>query len=228
MLKGIIFDLDGVIVDSHAAHKKAWRALLIALGREVDEAALEFVVEGRKRAEILRYFLGNASEEDVRRYGAWKDELFSKVAHEIKPLPGVADFVQAAKTEGLALAVGTSAGRRRAHETLERFGLASHFAIVVTGDEVRQGKPDPSIFLQAARGLGIAPEHLLVCEDAVPGVQAAKAAGMKCLGIAANGRRALLKSAGADWIAEGFMQVGVEQLRAEFLRLGSIAKSVGV
>ena len=55
MLKGIIFDLDGVIVDSHAAHKKAWRGLLTALGRDVDEAALEFVVEGRRRAEILRY-----------------------------------------------------------------------------------------------------------------------------------------------------------------------------
>lgn len=219
MLKGIIFDLDGVIVDSHAAHKKAWRGLLTALGREVDEAALDFVVEGRKRAEILRYFLGDASEADVRRYGAWKDDLFSKVAHEIKTLPGVADFVQAAKTEGLALAVGTSAARRRAQETLERFGLGSYFAIVVTGDDVRQGKPDPAIFLRAASGLGIAPGHLLVCEDAVPGVQAAKAAGMKCLGIAANGRRALLKSAGADWVMEDFRGASLDEIRAAFVTI---------
>lgn len=215
-------------MDSHAAHKKAWRGLLTALGHEVDGAALDFVVEGRKRAEILRYFLADASEEELRRYGAWKDELFSKMAHEIKTLPGVADFVQAAKTEGLALAVGTSAGKRRAQETLERCGLASHFAIVVTGDEVRQGKPDPAIFLRAAAGLAIKPGHLLVCEDAVPGVQAAKAAGMKCLGIAANGRRALLESAGADWVVQDFMQVTVEQLRTEFSTFGSIARSVSV
>lgn len=215
-------------MDSHAAHKKAWRGLLTALGHEVDEAALEFVVEGRKRAEILRYFLGDASEEDVRRYGAWKDELFCKAAHEIKMLPRVSDFVQAAKAEGLALAVGTSAGRRRAQETLERFGLASHFAAIVTGDDVRQGKPDPAIFLRAAEGLGIAPGHLLVCEDAVPGVQAAKAAGMKCLGIAANGRRALLESTGADWVVEDFMQVSLEHVRTEFSLSGCIGKSVGV
>ena len=215
-------------MDSHAAHKKAWRGLLTALGRDVDEAALEFVVEGRRRAEILRYFLGDASEEDMRRYGAWKDELFSKVAHEIKMLPGVAEFVKAAEGAGLVLAVGSSAGRRRAQETLERFGLASHFAAIVTGDDVRQGKPDPAIFLRAAEGFRIASEHLLVCEDAVPGVQAAKAAGMKCLGIAANGRRALLESAGADWIAEDFRRVSVEQLQAKFSRFGSIARSVGV
>ena len=215
-------------MDSHAAHKKAWRGLLTALGRHVDEGALDFVVEGRKRAEILRYFLGDAGEEDVRRYGAWKDELFSKVADEVKPLPGVADFVQAAKAGGLALAVGTSAGRRRAQESLERFELASHFAIVVTGDDVRQGKPDPAIFLRAAAGLEIPPGRLLVCEDAVPGVQAAKSAGMKCLGIAANGRRGLLESAGADWIAEDFRQVSVEQLRTEFSRHGGVARGVGV
>ncbi|MGE5322001.1 MAG: HAD family hydrolase [Actinomycetota bacterium] len=228
MLQGIIFDLDGVIVDSHAAHKKAWRGLLTALGREVDEAALEFVVEGRKRAEILRHFLGDASDEDVSRYGAWKDQLFCKVAHEVQTLPGVAEFVKAADAAGLRLAVGTSAARRRAQETLETFGLASHFGTVVTGDEVCKGKPDPAIFLRAAAGLGLAPEHLLVCEDAVPGVQAAKSAGMKCLGIAANGRRAFLESAGADWIAEDFRQVSVENLLAEFAHCGSMTRSVGV
>lgn len=216
MLKGIIFDLDGVIVDSHAAHKKAWRGLLTALGHDVDEAALDFVVEGRKRAEILRHFLGGANEEEVRRYGAWKDELFCKFAYDVKMLPGVAEFVKAAGAAGLALAVGTSAGRRRAQETLERFGLASHFAVLVTGDEVRAGKPDPAIFLQAAAGLRIPPECLLVCEDAVPGVQAAKSAGMRCLGIAANGRRPLLEKAGADWVAKDFEQISLDHIRVEF------------
>lgn len=228
MLKGIIFDLDGVIVDSHAAHKKAWQGLLRALGRDVDDAALEFVMEGRKRVEILRHFLGDANEEDVRRYGGWKDELFSKVEHEVKTVPGVAEFVKDAKAAGLALAVGTSAGRRRAQKMLQRFGLASHFAIVVTGDEVRAGKPDPEIFLRAASGLGIAPEYLLVCEDAACGVQAARGAGMKCLGVAANGRRALLESAGADWVVDDFEQVGLDQLKAEFLTTRCKGRSAGV
>jgi HAD superfamily hydrolase (TIGR01509 family) len=225
MLKGIIFDLDGVIVDSHSAHKKAWRALLELVGREVDETALDFVVEGHRREEILRHFMGELSDEQVRRYGALKRELFADVASEVKPVPGVIEFVHAAAHAGLALGVGTSAGKRRAEETLELFGLRSHFQAVITGDDVRAGKPDPAVFTQAAEGLGVAAEHGLVCEDAVLGVQAAKRAGMKCLGIAANGRRTLLERAGADWVMEDFRLVSLDDLRAEFLKAKRIVRS---
>jgi HAD superfamily hydrolase (TIGR01509 family) len=216
MLKGIIFDLDGVIVDSHSAHKKAWRALLESLGSTVDQAALDFVVEGNRREEILRHFLGELNEEEIRRLGALKRELFAEVAHEVKTVPGAVEFVRAATDAGFALAVGTSAGRKRAEETLESFGLKSHFRTVITGDDVSAGKPDPAVFIRAAEGLGVPAEHVLVCEDAVLGVQAAKRAGMKCLAIAANGRRALLKSAGANWVTEDFRYVSLDELQALF------------
>jgi len=205
-----------VIVDSHSAHKKAWRALLESLGRKVDQAALDFVVEGHRREEILRHFLGELNDEELGRFGVLKRELFAEVAHEVKTVPGVVEFVRAAADAGLTLAVGTSAGRKRAEETLETFGLRSHFRTVITGDDVRAGKPNPAVFCQAAEGLGIAAEHLLVCEDAVLGVQAAKRAGMRCLGIARNGRRELLESAGADWVIEDFREASLSQLQAFF------------
>jgi beta-phosphoglucomutase-like phosphatase (HAD superfamily) len=123
VLKGIIFDLDGVIVDSHSAHKRAWRALLESLGRNVNETALDFVVEGHRREEILRHFVGELSLDEMRRLGALKRELFAEIAHEVKTVPGVIKFVQAATDAGLALAVGTSAGRKRAEDMLESFGL---------------------------------------------------------------------------------------------------------
>lgn len=216
MLKGIIFDLDGVIVDSHPAHKKAWRALLRSLGRDVSQQQLEFVVEGHKREEILRHFLGELNEEEVRQYGALKDKHFADFAHEVSAVPGVLDFIDQAEAAGLALAVGTSAGRRRAEQMLEGLGLSARLRAMVTGDEVRAGKPDPAVFQTAAEALGIAAGHVLVCEDAVAGVQAAKHAGMKCLAIAANGRRTLLETAGADWIVQDFTQTTLQQVTALF------------
>jgi beta-phosphoglucomutase len=217
MLKGIIFDLDGVIVDSHAAHKQAWREVLASLRQEVSAAQLEFVVEGHKRDEILRHFLGDLSGEEARRLGQLKEECYGQVAHEVKLIPGVAEFIAAAQAAGLELAVATSAGRKRAEETLRHFALTECFRLLVTGDEVQAGKPDPAVFQRAAEGLGLAPEHLLVCEDAVAGVQAAKKAGMRCLGIAANGRQGLLRGVGADWVVKDFLQVSVSEVQRLFL-----------
>src|SRR6185437_1992960 len=134
MLKGIIFDLDGVIVDSHGAHKKAWRQVLGSLRREVSE--LEFVVEGQKRDEILRHFLGDLDAEEAQRLGKVKDEFYRRAAHQVKLIPGVVEFMSAAKAAGLGLAVATSAGRKRAEETLRDFGLIGNLGAVITGDEV--------------------------------------------------------------------------------------------
>jgi len=226
MLKGIIFDLDGVIVDSHAAHRQAWRQVLASLGHEVSEAELEFVVEGHKRDEILQHFLGDLDAEEVQRLGKVKDEFYRRAAHEVKLIPGVAEFISAAQAAGLGLAVATSAGRKRAEETLRDFGLIGNLGAVITGDEVQAGKPDPAVFERAAEGLGLAAEYLLVCEDAVAGVQAAKSAGMRCLGIAAGGRRVLLREVGADWVVQDFTKMSVDEVQKLFLDQKS--SSVGV
>ena len=226
MLKGIIFDLDGVIVDSHAAHKQAWRKVLGSLRREVSESELEFVVEGHKREEILRHFLGDLDAEEVQRLGTVKDEFYRRAAHGVKLIPGVAEFISAAQTAGLGLAVATSAGRKRAEETLRDFGLIGNLGAVITGDEVQAGKPDPAVFERAAEGLGLAAEYLLVCEDAVAGVQAARRAGMRCLGVAAHGRRELLREVGADWVVEDFTKMSVDEVQKLFIDQKS--SSVGV
>jgi len=218
MLKGIIFDLDGVLVDSHPAHKKSWQKLLASVGRHVTETEMQFVVEGHKRDEVLRHFLGELSDADAQTFGSLKDRYFREFVHEVKAVPGVLEFVVAAAASGLALAVGTSAGGSRAEEMIEALGLRSHFSAIVTGDDVTNGKPDPAVFDLAAMRLGLSHENLLVCEDAVAGVQAAKSAGMSCMAIAANGRRELLKEAGADWVVEDFRGVDLEEFQDQFVR----------
>lgn len=216
MLRGIIFDLDGVIVDSHPAHKRAWRLFFASLGKTVSDDELEFVLEGHKREAILRHFLGDLTSKQVQDYGAQKDALFRKSAAELRINHGLPDFLEQVVRAEIPMALASSASRGRVEYLLVQLGLREIFKAVVTGDDVMRGKPDPAIFQLAANGLQILPSQILVCEDAANGVQAAKAAGMKCLAIAANGRGPLLAKAGADKVVADFTETSLEELRQFF------------
>jgi beta-phosphoglucomutase len=216
MLQAVIFDLDGVIVDTHPAHKLAWKSLCASLRKELDDRDLEFVVEGHKRADILRHFLGELTAEQVADYGARKEALFRRYAGQVRIVEGALSFLDQVTSAGLSIALASCASRARVEYMLRQFAMQSRFGSVVSGDDVPQGKPDPAIFLLAARQLGIAPENILVCEDAVNGVEAAKLAGMKCLAIAGNGRGPLLQHAGADRVVPDFSNVRLADLQCLF------------
>jgi beta-phosphoglucomutase len=209
MLGGVIFDFDGVIVDSHPAHMQAWKAFLQARGKAVSEVELAFVREGAKREEILRHFLGELTPEEVASYGAEKDRLFQARAGELKLVPGFVEFLLKLDAIGLSSAVASSGSRGRVEQALELFNLRDRFRAVVTGNDVERGKPDPDLFLLAAQILQVDASQILVCEDAVAGVLAAKSAGMKCVGIAANGRESMLEQAGADLVVSDFSHTGL-------------------
>ncbi len=216
MLGGVIFDFDGVIADSHPAHMQAWKALLLLKGKEIDDADLSFVREGAKREEILRHFLGELTPEQVTCYGVEKDKLFKARAGELKLVRGFAEFLTQLDAIGLPSAVATSASRARVEHSLETFNLRDRFRAVVTAEDVDRGKPDPALFLVAAQALQVNPRCILVCEDAVAGVLAAKSAGMKCMGIAANGRGPTLKQAGADLVVIDFLRTNLDDVTRLF------------
>ena len=216
MLEGVIFDLDGVIVDSHPAHKQAWRTFFQSIGKQVSEDDLGFVLEGRKREDILRHFLGDLSEEQVKHYGAAKEALFRDSVQELKTIQGLDGFLDQLTQAEIPIALASSASRHRAEYMLEQLGLRPLFKAVITGDDVVKGKPDPALFVLAAQGIEVHPAKALVCEDAVAGVQAAKAAGMRCLAIASNGRGPVLQKAGADMVVPDFTDIRLEILRPLF------------
>ena len=216
MLRGIIFDLDGVLIDSHPAHMRAWKLFLLSLGREVSDQELEVVLEGQKREDILRHFLGELTEQQVRQYGAQKEALFRNCVPEIKITVGLPEFLQQTATSGLAMALASSGSRARVEYLVKELGFREYFQAIVTGDDVTTGKPDPAIFNLTAKRIGVDSREILVCEDAVNGVQAAKLAGMKCLAIATNGRGLILEKAGADKIAPDFSSIGLEELKKLF------------
>jgi len=216
MLAGIIFDLDGVIADTHTMHRQAWRHLLGELGRQVSEKELDFVLEGRKREEILRHFLGSLSAAEVSHYGERKDELFRQASEQVRAIPGAVDFLCQLDDAGVPKAVATSASRRRTHQIIDHLGLASRFRAVLTGDDVVKGKPDPSIFYLAAEHLRVVPRRLLVVEDSRAGVRAAKSAGMKCLGIASGALAVRLGEEGADHLVPNFCGISLAKLQNLF------------
>jgi beta-phosphoglucomutase len=216
MLAGVIFDFDGVIVDSHSLHLQAWKKFFRSLGRELSDEDLSFVLEGAKREEILRHFLGDLSQEQIQIYGAEKERLFQARTGELKMVRGFSGFLAELEAAGLPLAVATSGSRRRVERTLKDFGLLDRFRAIVTGDDVANGKPDPALFQLAALKLQVRAEQILVCEDAVAGVAAAKAAGMRCVGIASNGRGRMLKDAGADLVVGDFDQITLHDINRLF------------
>jgi HAD superfamily hydrolase (TIGR01509 family) len=212
MIEGVIFDMDGVLIDSHPVHRVAWRTFLATLGKNVSEDQLDFILEGRRRDEILRFFLGDISEDAIAEYGRRKENFFQQNFQDVKLIPGISEFLEELQHAGMRTGIATSASSYRTLRTLELLGLKTTFATVVTGDEVTEGKPNPEVYRLAAQRMGFCPQQLLAMEDAPSGVQAARSAGIRCIGITSNGRGAALRQAGADCVIPDFVGLSIEKL----------------
>jgi beta-phosphoglucomutase len=219
MIKGVIFDMDGVVVDSHPSHMRVWRKFLLSKGRSVTDAELEFIRDGRKKAEILRYFFGDLTDDQVQAYGDEKDRLFQEEVQNLQMIAGVQQLLDELQSTGIPIALASSGSSRRVHNILDSLRLRDYFATVVTGDDVAIGKPHPAIFRKAAEQLQIQPFESLVFEDSVSGVQAAKAAGMKCLGIADHHRATALQQAGAERVFLNFLHASLGQIQKSLLEI---------
>jgi beta-phosphoglucomutase len=216
MLRAVIFDMDGVIVNSHPAHKKAWLKFLELQNRNVSNDDLDFIMEGRKREEILRHFLGEVPDDQLRILGHQKEQIFREEAVHVKVIDGLADFLQNLAAAKIRLAVASSGSSGRVNDILNSLGLRRYFQVVVTGDQVTHGKPDPAIFRLTCEYVGVQPSEVLVFEDSVSGVRAAKSAGIRCIGVATNGVIPMLLEAGADQIIPDFTNIQFERMRSLF------------
>ena len=180
---GLIFDLDGVVVDSMPLHTHAWLRYLAQLGVPGEEIAAR--MHGRRNDEIVRDFMGtDAPDQVISEHGAAKERLFREMMGEnlLRSLiPGVADFL--ARTEGLPVALATNAEPANVNFVLDGADLRRWFRAIVDGSQVRNAKPAPDVYLTAAGRLGVDPRNCIVFEDSPPGIAAARAAGMRVVGI---------------------------------------------
>jgi HAD superfamily hydrolase (TIGR01509 family) len=209
MLKAVIFDLDGVLVDSHPIHEAAWKALLREEG--LNPAAMDpaFLQAGHPRREILRHYLGPLDPGELERLGQRKDELYYVAAKALDAKSGVLRVLRELTAANILCALASSAGRLRTHNSLARFGMTGYFSAIVTGEDVRAPKPAPDIFLLAAQKLAVAPRACVVVEDSVAGVQAAVAAGMTCVGFAPAQRLPELRQSGAQGLVSALPENAV-------------------
>jgi beta-phosphoglucomutase family hydrolase len=224
VFKGVVFDFDGVIVDSHPAHIRAWKKFLKSVGKTASEEQLQFVVDGRKRDDILRHFMGELDADGVIEYGLRKEQFFRDEVAHVRTAEGLRGFLEDLRSEQLSVAIASSGSKSRIHFLLDRLGLKNYFLEVITGDEVEQGKPHPAVFLKAAERLHIDPSELIAFEDAVSGVKAVRSAGMTCVGIAQSDRASILLAAGANLILPNFCSVSCAELRKLLSSIESVAK----
>ena len=179
----LIFDLDGVIVDSMPVHEQAWRRYLESLG--FDGGDIPSRMHGRRNDEIVRDFLGEEMDHGtVLAHGAAKERVFRDMLRERlreSLVAGIAEWLD--HVEGAPIALATNAERANIDFTLDGAGLRRYFDVIVDGSQVSRPKPAPDVYLHAAELLEIAPENCIVFEDSPVGVAAAAAAGMRVVGV---------------------------------------------
>lgn len=211
-MPAIIFDMDGVLIDSYDAHFASWRRMYGEMGLKYSEA--DFAADfGRTSRDILTRRFGDGLTADrIRELDERKEALFREELRDHFPaMDGAGELIDALFADGFRLAVGSSGPPENIWLCLEKLDRKSKFNAVVTGQDVTRGKPDPQVFLLAAQRLGIGPECCAVVEDAVHGVEAANRAGMKSIGLVGTVTRD--KLAGANVIVDQLQELTPEMLR---------------
>ncbi|HMD97303.1 MAG TPA: HAD family phosphatase [Terriglobia bacterium] len=210
----LIFDMDGVLVDSNPFHLRKWVNLLNEHGIPFNSEELPKQILGHRNDDLLRHFFGSNLTAEERR--ALTEELEEKFRVAFKPhaqpLPGLRELIAQASQAGIAMAVASSAMRKNVEFVVDALGLHAHFRCLLNGDEVTHAKPDPEIYLKAAEKLGLDPGQCVAFEDSFVGIEAAKNAGMKCVAIGSSFPLEDLRRTRADRVVLSFLELDLEGL----------------
>jgi len=207
MTKAVLWDLDGVLVDTAPFHFEAWQELFQSLGKGFADADFRRTF-GLRNDAILGDILGELAPAEVGRLAQKKEELYrEKIEGRVTAIPGAMGLLRRLQQRGRKSAIVSSTTRENVRVVLGSLGLEGVFEAVVAEEDAPRGKPDPQGFLVAAQKLGVEAEECVVIEDAPGGVEAAKRAGMRCIGVTTSRPREAL--AGADLVVDRLEEAGV-------------------
>ncbi|HCD35762.1 MAG TPA: beta-phosphoglucomutase family hydrolase [Chlorobium sp.] len=187
-----IFDMDGVLTDNMRHHADSWVELFRDYGLEgMDTERYLVETAGMKGHDVLRYFLDpDISATEADRLTELKDFVYRVNSRSmIRPLKGLEGFLAKAADSGIAMAIGTGAGHKNIDFVLDILHMRSSFGAIVSASDVARGKPDPDVFLRAAELLNVPPSSCIVFEDAIPGLEAARSAGMAAVAVTTTNSR---------------------------------------
>lgn len=181
----VIFDMDGVIIDSNPFHKISLRQFCEKYGYHLNDQELINKIYGRTNKDWIANLFGALSKEELSRYGEEKEALFREIyKNDISALRGLPEFLGSLKEKNIPIAIGTSAPRSNVDFVLASTGLEKYFSVILDESNVEQGKPNPEIYLKVAAKLGYEPSRCIVFEDSLSGVESAQRAGAKVVGVA--------------------------------------------
>lgn len=208
--EAVLWDMDGVIVDTYQGHYSSWLQTLAEVGLPFNEDMFRKTF-GMNNRLILNTVFGRTLEEDIiQKISTRKEVIFlQNIKGMVQPLPGVLDWLQRFKGMGVKQAVASSAPQENIDALLDELRVRSYFQAEAAGSSLK-GKPDPAVFLLAAKLLGVDPQHCLVIEDSIAGVEAAKRAGCRCLAVLTTNSAAELEK--ADLIVQDLSEFSKEML----------------
>jgi beta-phosphoglucomutase len=185
MLRAVLWDLDGTLVDSAESHFESWRDAMRAEGRTITRDQFEATF-GQRNDRILAGWLGPDAAPDLgSRIAEAKEAAYRRFVREgrLDALPGASDWLVQMRTLGWKQAIASSAPRLNVEVVLDVLDWSRYFDAIVAAEDVRAGKPDPEVFLAAATRLGVPPAQCVVVEDAAAGIEAARRGGMRSIGV---------------------------------------------
>jgi len=209
--RAVIWDMDGVIVDTAPYHFRAWQHVFQKRGVNFTEHDFRRCF-GQRNDTIIGTTLGEGiSQSEIDIIASEKEENYrQRVRRNIKPLPGAIELIKSLKEHGFSVALASSAPVENIRLILRGLDIEDFFPVIVFGREVSEGKPSPQGFLLAAEKLGVEPKNCIVIEDAIAGVAAAKRAGMHCIAVTSTHPRGSLME--ADLVVSTLEAVGVSDL----------------
>jgi beta-phosphoglucomutase family hydrolase len=206
-----IFDLDGTLIDNNTYHLQSWLQYLKDKNREMTEEEYKANVNGRTNKDVIEYiYQRKMDDKEAMKYAHEKEAIYRELyAPYIKPVPGLLQLLEKLRSLSIPMAIATSGIQVNIDFLFEHIPIRSYFDVIVNSAHIYKGKPDPEIYIKTAELLKVSPAECLVFEDAVVGINSAKAAGMKVVGVLTTHQAEELS--GADILIKDFSELVVEE-----------------
>lgn len=215
MLKAIIFDLDGTLVDSLPYHHESWR--IFFKNNNLEEHDFSEVLKeykGGGTLELMTSVFGDMyTKDELKKMTDDKEIIFRDIyKSKIYPIEGLKQFLDNLKENNISLAIGSNAIRKNVIMTIEELSLTNYFSSIICGDEVSRGKPDPEMFVKTLSNLNVSRNECIIFEDSIEGIKAAKNADIKVIGVTSSQSSEKLKSVGAFKTIDDYTKISLDNI----------------